>query len=185
MSKFLVVNDGDYTLKVQAGGEIRLDTGVSSGTVRITGDLIVEGDQTTINTQELDVEDSIIRVNKNDTTPGGVSSPGAGIEFYNGLGGGVANGGDDSTAPMFLFTKDFGHSFWTANGTQIQNGTFILRSKSASTDLLGLRTHNINSDTGIIFEPGGLGTLRVVKVNYETFLSNDNDIPKIIEACGL
>jgi hypothetical protein len=177
MSKFLVVNDGDYTLKVQAGGEIRLDTGVSSGTVRITGDLIVEGDQTTINTQELDVEDSIIRVNKNDTTPGGVSSPGAGIEFYNGLGGGVANGGDDSTAPMFLFTKDFGHSYWVQGGSQIQNGTFILRSKSASTDLLGLRTHNINSDTGIIFEPGGLGTLRVVKVNYETFLSNDNDIP--------
>ena len=177
MSKFLVVNDGDYTLKVQAGGEIRLDTGVSSGTVRITGDLIVEGDQTTINTQELDVEDSIIRVNKNDTTPGGVASPGAGIEFYNGLGGGVANGGDDSTAPMFLFTKDFGHSYWVQGGSQIQNGTFILRSKSASTDLLGLRTHNINSDTGIIFEPGGLGTLRVVKVNYETFLSNDNDIP--------
>ena len=97
MSKFLVVNDGDYTLKVQSGGEIRLDTGVSEGTVRITGDLIVEGDQTTINTQELDVEDSIIRVNKNDTTPGGVASPGAGIEFYNGLGGGVSNGGDDST----------------------------------------------------------------------------------------
>ena len=78
---------------------------------------------------------------------------------------------------MFLFTKDFGHSYWVQGGSQIQNGTFILRSKSASTDLLGLRTHNINSDTGIIFEPGGLGTLRVVKVNYETFLSNDNDIP--------
>ena len=51
MSKFLVVNDGDYTLKVQSGGNITLDTGVSAGAVTITGDLIVQGDQTTINTQ--------------------------------------------------------------------------------------------------------------------------------------
>ena len=86
MSKFLVVNDGDYTIKVQSGGKITLDTGGSTGSVEITGDLIVQGDQTTINTQELDVEDSIIRVNRNDSTPGGVASPGAGIEIYNGLG---------------------------------------------------------------------------------------------------
>ena len=62
MSKFLVVNDGDYTIKVQSGGKITLDTGGSTGSVEITGDLIVQGDQTTINTQELDVEDSIIRL---------------------------------------------------------------------------------------------------------------------------
>ena len=74
MSKFFVVNDGDYTLKVQSGGNITLDTGVSAGAVTITGDLIVQGDQTTINTQELDVEDAIIRVNKNDSTFGGVAS---------------------------------------------------------------------------------------------------------------
>ena len=53
MSKFLVVNDGDYTIKVQSGGKITLDTGGSTGSVEITGDLIVQGDQTTINTQEL------------------------------------------------------------------------------------------------------------------------------------
>ena len=177
MSKFLVVNDGDYTLKVQSGGTITLDTGVSAGSVTITGDLIVQGDQTTINTQELDVEDSIIRVNKNDATPGGVASPGAGIEIYNGLGGGTAQGDDDQTAPMFLFTRDFNHSYWAQNGNLSQNGTFILRSKSNNTDLIGLRTHNINSDTGIVLEPGGTGTVRIEKVNYETFLSNDNDIP--------
>ena len=108
MSKFLVVNDGDYTLKVQPGGTINLDVGPNNGggTVKITGDLIVDGDQTTLNTQELDVEDSIIRVNRNDATQGGVASPGAGIEIYNGLGGGTAQGDDDQTAPMFLFTKD-------------------------------------------------------------------------------
>lgn len=177
MSKFLVVNDGDYTLKVQSGGNITLDTGVSAGAVTITGDLIVQGDQTTINTQELDVEDSIIRVNKNDSTPGGVASPGAGMEFYNGLGGGTANGDDDQTAPMFLFTKDFNHSYWGTTGNLIQNGTFILRSKSSNTDLIGLRTHNINSDTGIVLEPGASGTIRIEKTNYETYLSNDNDIP--------
>ena len=145
MSKFLVVNDGDYTIKVQSGGKITLDTGGSTGSVEITGDLIVQGDQTTINTQELDVEDSIIRVNRNDSTPGGVASPGAGIEIYNGLGGGTAQGDDDQTAPMFLFTKDFNHSYWGSSGNLSQSGTFILRSKSSNTDLIGLRTHNINS----------------------------------------
>ena len=182
MSKFLVVNDGDYTLKVQPGGTINLDVGPNNGggTVKITGDLIVDGDQTTLNTQELDVEDSIIRVNKGDTTGGGVASPGAGIEFFNGLGGGnVDQNGTftDNNAPLFLFTKDFNHSYWGASGNLSQSGTFILRNKSSNTDLIGLRTHNINSDTGIVLEPGGNTTIRIEKVNYETYLSNDNDIP--------
>ena len=179
MSKFLVVNDGDYTLKVQPGGTINLDVGPNSGggTVKITGDLIVDGDQTTLNTRELDVEDNIIRVNKGDDSPQGVASPGAGIEIYNGLGGGTANGDDDGTAPMFLWTRDHGHSFWVQGGTQIQNGTFILRQKTNDQDELGLRTNNINSHTGIVLEPGGQGTIRIEKINYETFLSNDNDIP--------
>ena len=38
--------DGDYILAVTDGGEIKLDVGPNSsgGTVRITGDLVVEGE---------------------------------------------------------------------------------------------------------------------------------------------
>ena len=184
MSKFLVVNDGDYTLKVQSGGTIRLDTGIETGTVRVTGDLIVDGDMTTIHSEELTVKDPRITVNQGDTQSGGPDSPGIGIEFYNGLGGGhSSSGGVDNTIPKLLFTKDFGHSYWVQGGSQIQNGTFILQKGSNNNDLLGLRTNNITSGTGIILEPGGLGTVRIKKTNYEDYLNgtisngNDNDIP--------
>ena len=44
MSKFVSVPNGNYTVKTQSGGTIRLDTGVAAGEVRVTGDLIVEGE---------------------------------------------------------------------------------------------------------------------------------------------
>ena len=167
MSKFLVVNGGDYTVKVQDGGNITLNTGVDSGTVTVTGDLIVQGDTTTLNTTELTVEDKIIRVNNNDTTPTGVASPGAGIEFYNGR----YNSFDGGAMPQFLFTNDFSYESPTGQVT----GGFIFKDKD--NNLIGIRTHNVSSDNDIILEPGGAGVIRVDKANYETFLSDDDDIP--------
>jgi len=63
----------DYTVKAGAGydsgsGEntIRLD----SRYVRIPGDLIVEGTQTTVDSQTLTIEDQFIEVNRNNSTAG-------------------------------------------------------------------------------------------------------------------
>ena len=167
MSKFLVVNDGDYTVKVQDGGNITLNTGVDSGTVTVTGDLIVQGDTTTLNTTELTVEDKIIRVNNNDTTPGGVQSPGAGIEFYNGRLGSF----DGLAMPQFLFSNSFSYTSPTGQ----KAGGFIFKNKGD--ELIGIRTHSVSSDSDVVVEPGGSGVLRVAKANYETFLSDDDDIP--------
>lgn len=167
MSKFLVVNNGDYTLKVQQGGNIRLDTGVSAGTVTITGDLIVEGDTTKLDVTELVVEDRIIRVNNNDTTPSGVASPGTGIEFYNGR----YNSFGGSAMPQLLFTNDYSYQSPIGQVT----GGFIF--KDVSGQLIGIRTHNISSDSDIILEPGGGGVVTVDQLNYENLLTNDNDIP--------
>jgi len=167
MSKFLVVNDGDYTLKVRSNGTIKLDTGVESGTVEITGDLIVRGETTTLNTTELQVEDKIIRVNNNDTTPGGVQSPGTGIEFYNGR----TNSFGGDAMPQFLFSNSFSYESPTGG----QAGGFIFQNKAG--DLIGIRTHSVSSDSDVVVEPGGSGVLRVAKANYETFLSDDDDIP--------
>jgi hypothetical protein len=64
---------GDYTVKAGAGYDsgsgtntIRLD----AKTVRIPGDLTVEGTQTTIDSQSLTVEDQFIEVNRNNSTAG-------------------------------------------------------------------------------------------------------------------
>jgi len=70
MSKFLNIPNGDYTVKVQPSGEIRLDTGLEQGRVVVTGDLIVEGDTTTVQSEDLVVRDNIIVVNDGETGPG-------------------------------------------------------------------------------------------------------------------
>lgn len=70
MSKYVNVPNGDYKLKVQDGGEITLDTGLNQGTVIITGNLLVAGTQTTLNTTDTDIEDNIITLNAGETGTG-------------------------------------------------------------------------------------------------------------------
>ena len=59
MSKVLSINDGNYTVKVEAGGQILLDTargsfvsGQPAGTVIVRGSLEVEGTTTTVESNE-------------------------------------------------------------------------------------------------------------------------------------
>lgn len=81
MSKYVNVPNGDYKLTVQDGGTITLDTGFALGRVVITGDLIVEGDTTTLNTQDLIVEDRVIELNKGDDGAAGIQ----GTEKFSGI----------------------------------------------------------------------------------------------------
>jgi hypothetical protein len=64
---------GDYTVKAGAG----YDSGLGSNTirldaryVRVPGDLVVEGTQTTVDSQTLTIEDQFIEVNRNNSTAG-------------------------------------------------------------------------------------------------------------------
>jgi hypothetical protein len=64
---------GDYTVKAGAG----YDSGSGSNTirldaryVRVPGDLVVEGTQTTVDSQTLTIEDQFIEVNRNNSTAG-------------------------------------------------------------------------------------------------------------------
>ena len=70
MSKYLNVPNGNYKVAVQDGGTIFLDTGFEIGTVEISGNLLVKGDQTTVNTAQLDIEDNIITINSGETGAG-------------------------------------------------------------------------------------------------------------------
>ena len=53
MSKYVSVPNGNYTVKTQSGGTIRLDTGVGAGETRVTGD-----DNTLIGTDDDFTEDA-------------------------------------------------------------------------------------------------------------------------------
>lgn len=70
MSKFLKIPNGNYKIQVQPGGEIRLDTGFDQGQVVISGDLIVEGNTTTVESEDLAVKDNIIVLNDGETSNG-------------------------------------------------------------------------------------------------------------------
>lgn len=70
MSKFLKISNGNYKVEVQPGGTITLDTGFNQGQVRITGNLVVEGDSTTVQSEDLSVRDNIIVLNDGETGSG-------------------------------------------------------------------------------------------------------------------
>ena len=70
MSKYLNVPNGNYKVSVQTGGTIFLDTGFETGTVEISGNLLVKGETTTVNTTQLDIEDNIITLNSGETGAG-------------------------------------------------------------------------------------------------------------------
>jgi|TARA_R110000744_G_scaffold162594_1_gene279235 hypothetical protein len=70
MSKYLNVPNGDYKVSVKTGGTIYLNTGFDTGTVEVSGNLLVRGEQTTINTAQLDIEDNIITLNSGETGAG-------------------------------------------------------------------------------------------------------------------
>jgi len=84
MGQFLRVN-GDYNIRAGDGAKITLDTGpaASGGSVRVTGNLVVEGDTFNISTTNLTIEDNIISLNTGEVGPG-VTLIYSGIEIERG-----------------------------------------------------------------------------------------------------
>jgi hypothetical protein len=83
MSKYVSIPNGNYKISVQPGGTIFLNTGFDTGTVEISGNLIVKGQTTTVNTATLDIEDNIITLNSGETGAG-ITLGEAGIKIERG-----------------------------------------------------------------------------------------------------
>jgi hypothetical protein len=83
MSRILKVGQSNYTVQVQSGGAITLDTGFKTGQVYVSGDLIVEGNTTTVESSTLTVKDNIIYLNTGETG-NGVTLGSAGIQIDRG-----------------------------------------------------------------------------------------------------
>ena len=127
MSKTLNVNSGDYRVRVPSGQTITLDTGTGVGNVQVTGNITIAGTQTVVNSQELDIVDNIIVLNKGETGAG-VTENTSGIEIDRG----------SSTNAQILFDETV--SFNDPISQTVKPGTFVF--KTADNAIIGLRTNS-------------------------------------------
>ena len=173
MAKTVYLESGSYKIKVaDASNEITLESALT----RVTGDLRVEGETTTVNTTNLAIEDNIIELNKNEAGAG-VGEGTAGVRVDRGSLTGVQMIYDESIAWNNPSTQT------VSQGPNLQGpgyGSYKISSADGN-DILALRVANINNNNAIYFEPGGTGTLRlgssIAPANYISRMNDDNDIP--------
>lgn len=133
MSKFVNVPTGEYKITVQTGGNITLDTGTNTGTTYITGNLMVQGETTTLNTTNTIIEDRIITLNSGDETGAGIQ----GVDSFAGLE--IERG----TFPDVFFGFDEDLTWYNPT---LRQGAFVLKDQNDS--LIGLRTNSISTGGG-------------------------------------
>jgi len=171
MGQFLRVN-GDYNIKTEEGARITLDTGPNVGSVRVTGDLLVEGETVYVAATNLDIEDNIIVLNKNETGAG-VTLDYSGIQIDRGTLG----------ATSFIWNENVtiptGSSSTNAGGWQLVSGTGGVYSFSDSRLKLKEIITESTTDGGDLLVIGqGTGVIKVIGTdNYENQVTHDDDVP--------
>jgi hypothetical protein len=169
MGQFLRVN-GDYNIRAGDGAKITLDTGpvASGGSVRVTGNLVVEGDTFNISTTNLTIEDNIISLNTGEIGPG-VSLVYSGIE--------IERGNTSSITPQnnasFLYDEST-DSWILAHGSA--PGPFNF--DSSSLRLKQILTNSTTDSGDLTLIGTGTGVIKVIGTdNYEDQVTHDDDIP--------
>jgi hypothetical protein len=171
MGQFLRVN-GDYNIKTEEGARITLDTGPNVGSVRVTGDLVVEGSTVIIEATNLDIEDNIIVLNKGETGAG-VTLDYSGIEIDRGtLGEASLIWNENIAIPA-------GSSSSNTGGWQFVSGTGGVYSFSDSRLKLKEILTESTTDFGDLLLIGqGTGVVKVIGTdNYENQVTHDDDVP--------
>lgn len=144
MSKYLNVPNGNYKVSVQTGGTIYLDTGFDTGTVEVSGNLLVRGETTTVNTTELNIEDNLITLNSGET--------GNGINNVNGREAGIEIDRGNLANAYFKYSE-------TVQGFIAIDG---------ASQLISLATNTIDSRDNNLLLDSGLGIVGVNTTNnYE------------------
>ena len=173
MGQFVRTN-GDYTIKVRDGATITLEAGLAfpPGKVKIIGDLIVEGDATTVTTENLEVQDNIIVLNKDETGPG-VTLRYSGIQ--------IDRGGPSVESSIFIFDED--DDTWILGKVIEDPTTNPINYQDSKLRLTQISTDPNNGDDGNLTLIGTSSPLGVVHVsgttNYETQVTayGDDAIP--------
>ncbi len=150
----------EYQLLVKQGGNITLNPG-TNGSVVISGNLTVYGSSTNISSQDLEIEDNTILLNKGETGSG-VSLVTAGL---------IIDRGTLSDANLFFDeSKD-----WLDSQNSFTDSSGAFTFSNASGDLVGIFTNNIstnNNDTLVLLGKGtGIVTVTGT-VDYEKQVFN-------------
>ena len=159
-----LVTDGDYTIKVNDGGSVFIDTGNQIGQLYLTGNLVVNGSTTTVTSAELNIDDNIIVVNNGEAGVG-VTLGKAGIR--------VDRGSLPDTQMVFDETVS-----WNDPVSQtIKTGGFKFEDENGSN--IGLQVRSITTGGGDLYLiNAGTGVINVSGTNnYEQQVTDDDDIP--------
>lgn len=148
MSRILKVSQSDYRLQVQSGGIITLDTGTTTGTVVITGNLDVKGTTTTVESSNTTVKDNILQLNYGQT--------GNGISSVLNYQAGLQIGRGSYADAQLLFDEQVTHYDQILGSNK--SGTFVLKTNDGY--LSGLQLSTITFD--------GLSDLMVDLKNQST-----------------
>lgn len=163
MGQFLRVN-GDYNIKTVDGSKITLDTGpaASGGSVRVTGDLIVEGETLSVAATNLNITDNIITLNDGET--------GSGVTLvYSGVQ--IDRGSSSATNLLYDESTD---AWLFANGTA--PGPFNF--DESNLRLRRILTNSATDDGDLTLIGSGTGVVKVIGTDtYEAQVTHDDDIP--------
>lgn len=166
MSKVLNIPNGDLYIYVQDGGTIRLDTGAEQGAVRITGDLIVDGNTTTVQSEDLVVKDNIIVVN-NGETGAGITLGEAGLQV------------DRGTEPDNFWVFNESISWEDAVSETTITGAWWARNFANGSGAIKVATivshGDSDNDLNIDFD-GGTGAIAVIHPNYTNAVTEDDHL---------
>lgn len=155
---------GDYKIVTSSatGTQLTMDT----PEVRITGDLTVLGNTTTINTANMSIEDNVIILNSGETSPSGISLGQAGLNIYR---------GPSSSAATLLFDDTL--SYLQPSGS---TGPGVFTFKVGSS-LGAIQAHVIETTGENLLLLGQNAANAVVSVtgtsDYETNVTDDDHIP--------
>ena len=161
MSKH-VNTSGNYSIKVADAGVIKLDTGLAVGEVQVTGNLVVSGTTTTVNSTEVTINDNILVLNSGEAGTG-VTLNESGIRIERG-----------SLADVqFLFNENIVWNDPVSNTTK--TGAFVLKDESGGN--IGLEVRSISTGGGDLFLiNAGTGVVSVSGTNnYETQVDSHGD----------
>jgi hypothetical protein len=173
---------GDLKIATAPGGIITLDTGVSSGTVVITGNLNILGTATNIATTNTVVKDNIITLNAGESG-NRVSLGEANTPFFGQSGFVIDRGNNASTATRASIL--FEERSWSSTSTTATQYTGMWSIKTANrgaaieVGAIRLAGGGPNNDNRLNLLGAGInGVLSVAgQVNYASRVLDDNDIP--------